>query len=291
MSDLKTILDEQNIYWINTNNPIEIKIQCTSGEHSDVKPSLSYDLDKNIFHCFSCGFSGGLLKFLQSIGITQKIHIESKQEYKVLKLKRKLSNIKNSNNIELPKGKTEVYWDFNGVNKETLVDFEAFITTDYLLENYICIPIYLFKRLKCIDARRRINDTNIPKYLRTPSNISMTDLIFPIDRIKNTNHVYLVEGMYDMLNMYQHGFNNVLCIFGANNLSNKKIEILEKIGITKVTLLFDGDDAGKTAMSRATNLLEKNDILTNKVYLKNGEDPGNLTKEKLEYYLKREQNT
>ena len=163
--------------------------------------------------------------------------------------------------------------------------FNAFITTDYSLENYICIPVYLFGRLKCIDARRKIDDITIPKYTRKPEGISMSDIIFPIDKITKSTEVILVEGMYDMLNMWQHGFRNVLSIFGANSFNNKKAEILEKIGITRVILMFDGDVPGRSAMNKVENILEKRDILTRKIYLKNGEDPGSLDKDSLDYYL------
>lgn len=286
MTDLVTILSENNIEYKTTNNPTEIMIKCTSGEHEDVHPSLSYNLDRNVFHCFSCGFSGGLIKFLSSIGITEKIHIESKQEYKILKLKKKLRNIKNADTLKLPKGRTEVCWDFKDICKEVMIEFEAFITTEYGLENYICIPVYVFNRLRCIDARRKVNDSALAKYMRLPSGVPVSEIVFPVDKIEKTNKIVLVEGMYDMLNLWQYGYKNVLCIFGANSFGQKKAELLEKIGVTQVTLMFDGDIPGRNAMMKVQNILEQRDILCKKIFLSNGEDPGNLSKDDLDYYLK-----
>ena len=67
--DLVELLNTRGIEYKKTNNPTEILVSCTSGEHTDKSPSLSYNLEKNIFHCWSCGFSGGINKFMKSIGV------------------------------------------------------------------------------------------------------------------------------------------------------------------------------------------------------------------------------
>lgn len=285
MTDIFDVLSEKGIEYKTTNNPSEIVMKCTSGLHEDIHPSLSFNLDKNIFKCWSCDFEGGVIKFLESIGVTQKLHIESKQEYKILKLKRKLQRIKNVDNIKLPKTINNIAWEFNGVNKDTLIEFKAFTTTDMKLENYICIPVYQFERLKFIDARKRIDKELGPKYLRKPANVSVSDVLFPVDKIDKVNHIILVEGIYDMLNLWQFGIRNTLCIFGTQNFNQNKVDILDKIGIHKVTILMDGDEAGRLATNKISNLLEKNNILTIKKYLKEGLDPGNLTAQQIQYYL------
>lgn len=285
MTDLRDVLNDKGIKYKNTNNPLEILVQCTSGDHTDQNPSLAFNLDKNVFNCFSCGFSGGIGKFLESIGITQKLNIESKQEYRILKLKKKLLSIKNIDSIKMPHAYTDVTWDFLGITKKTWMSFKAFTTSEYELEDYLCVPIYQFKRLKFIEARKKVSNINIPKYLRKPTFSTVSEVAFPIDKIDNTNHVVLVEGLTDMLNLWQNGRRDVLCIFGANNFNYRKIELLEKIGITKVTLMLDGDQAGRTASKRIQNLLEKHDVLTKRINLKEGEDPGTLTYDQIQYYL------
>ena len=65
MAELLEILDNHKVNYKKTNNPSEILIKCTGGNHNDENPSLSYNLDNNIFHCWSCGFSGGKNKFLK----------------------------------------------------------------------------------------------------------------------------------------------------------------------------------------------------------------------------------
>ncbi len=36
--------------------------------HDDRSPSLSLDLDRGVFHCFSCGVGGGVKKFRELVG-------------------------------------------------------------------------------------------------------------------------------------------------------------------------------------------------------------------------------
>ena len=93
MSELLEILDNHKISYNKTNNPSEILIKCTGGNHNDENPSLSYNLDSNIFHCWSCGFKGGKNKFLKSIGITTNLTLDTKQPYRILKVKQK-NNLK-----------------------------------------------------------------------------------------------------------------------------------------------------------------------------------------------------
>ena len=88
--ELTEILDQKGVYYKKTNNPSELLIACTSGLHDDTNPSLQYNLDSNIFHCWACDFSGGSSKFLSSIGIVTKLPLESKQPYKIRKLREKL---------------------------------------------------------------------------------------------------------------------------------------------------------------------------------------------------------
>lgn len=285
MANLIDILDQKGIEYEKTNNPMEIKIRCTSGNHSDNRPSLHYNLDKHVFNCFSCGFRGGIHKFLDSIGVSEKIETESKQEYRILKLKRKLQNIKNVDNLKLPHSYSRVSWDFKGINKATLQEFGAFNTTQYELEDYICFPIYQFKRLKFIEARKR-NSTPGSKYTRKPAGAVTNNILFPVDKIDKVNRVVLVEGIFDMLNLWQHGVRNVLCIFGAQNFGREKVKLLDTINVHKIDIMMDGDESGRLAADKIYSLLDYNNIHATKIYLKEGEDPGSLNHEQIKYYLK-----
>ena len=284
--DIKEILTTKGIVFKNTNNPYEILIQCTSGEHSDTNASLSYNLDKDIFNCWSCGFRGGSTKFLASIGVTEVLDSDSKQPYKIRKLKDKIANKLDINTIKLPDDRIMVTDTFKGVLPKTLKEFEIFTTEKLGLSEYICIPVYQFGKLKFIEGRLQLGVERKPKYNRKPEKSATADCLFPLDKIGNVNYVILVEGIFDMINMWQHGFTNTLCIFGSGTFSNKKIALLDRMGVTRVDILMDPDAAGQKAAKRIEELLDKQDIFSRNIILPSGLDPGDLTKNQAEAFLK-----
>jgi DNA primase len=233
-----------------TNNPSEIVLTCTSGEHEDKNASLCYNLTKNVFNCWSCGFSGGSTKFLASIGETALIDFDSKQPNKIQKLKDKIKAKIETDIITLPDDRLMFQGEFKGIEPRIMREFRSFTTSSLGLEGYICVPIYQHGKLKFIEGRLQVPDGDKPKYFRRPQKASVSDCLFPIDKLKNTNHVILVEGLYDMLNMWQCGFKNTLCIFGATNFNKTKLELLDRIGVTYVDIAMDSDIAGQRAAEK-----------------------------------------
>ena len=59
--ELIELLNHRGIEYRKTNNPSEILISCTSGEHTDKSPSLSYNLDKNMNNTGSLNIIGNLV--------------------------------------------------------------------------------------------------------------------------------------------------------------------------------------------------------------------------------------
>jgi DNA primase len=275
--DLVDILNKRGISWRKTNNPSEILITCTSGEHEDSSPSLSFNLDKNMFHCWSCGFKGGATKFLVSIGETQYVDIDSKQPYKIQKLKDKIRKKIELDTIKLPEDRIIFSEQFKGIGIRTLKEFGAFTTNELGLTDYICIPVYQFNKLKFIEGRLMKDLKNQPKYYRRPNQVSVIDCLFPIDKIKNTNHIILVEGIFDMLNMWQMGYKNTLCIFGASNFGKVKLDLIDRLGVTKVDIVMDDDLAGQKAAEKIAGYLDSRNIYSRIIKLPNGKDPGDLT--------------
>jgi len=284
--DILSILSDKNIPYKKTNNPSTILVQCTSGLHEDKDPSLSYHLGKNLFQCWSCGFRGARAKFLQSIGIVTKVPIETKQTFKIEKMRQKINNLLNEGEVRLPAIRHAVEFPFKGISEETLQDFEVFLTPELGLEDYVCIPVYQFGKLKFIEGRLRLKDPKRSKYYRRPTGVSASQILFPLDRLEKTKEIILVEGIFDMLNMWQHGFRNVLCIFGTQNFGQKKIELLDQIGITRAHVMMDGDSAGTRANLTIQKILESNNIQTRVVNLPEGKDPGELSRYELEQILK-----
>lgn len=286
MNGLTELLDKRGIYYKKTNNPNEILISCTSGDHEDKNASLAFNIEKQMFHCWSCGFSGGATKFMASIGETVILDLSSRQPYRLKKLKDKLQAKIDLDEIKLPEDRKIIDEEFKGVSKRILREFNVFTTDTLGLSGYVCIPVYQFGKLKFIEGRLSKDLSNQPKYYRRPDNVSVIDCMFPIDKIKNVNYVILVEGIFDMLNMWQLGYKNTLCVFGATNFSNKKLDLLDRLGVNRVDIMFDPDQAGQKGAEKISNMLDSRNIYSRIIKLPDGIDPGDLHKNLAERLLK-----
>jgi DNA primase len=284
--DILDVLNKRGIPYKKTNNPSEIILSCTSGEHEDKNASLSYNLTKNMFNCWSCGFKGGSTRFLASIGETAIIDFESKQPHKIQKLKEKIKNKMEVNDFKLPEDRRMFQEEFRGIEARILKEFRAFTTEDLQLTDYICIPVYQHGKLKFIEGRLSKPSADQPKYYRRPAKASVSDCLFPLDKVKNTSYIILVEGLYDMLNMWQLGYKNTLCIFGATNFNKTKLELIDRIGVTRVDIMMDPDLPGQRAAEKIANLLDSCNIYARIIKLPDGVDPGVLTQKQAERLLK-----
>lgn len=288
MDSIEQVLTENGIFYAtNPNNPSELTIKCFSGLHEDKNPSLSLNLDKGVFNCFSCGFKGNIQYFFECLGVTQAPQIQSKLGYKIKKLQNKLELIRSKGEVTLPEPNIAVKHDFKGISAKTLEEFGAFFTDSSGFYDYICIPIYQHKKLKFVEGRYRVlsDISGKPKYLRKPAQVSVSNILFPLDKIENFTHIILVEGLFDVLKLHELGYKNSLCIFGTQNFTHAKAKLLDEYGTRMVTILMDGDSSGSVAATKIQKLLEQRNIETKIVNLPKDVDPGVLNAETAEYYL------
>jgi DNA primase len=103
--------------------------------------------------------------------------------------------------------------------------------------------------------------------------------LFPPQMPSDTRSIVLVEGIFDMLNLYDKGLQNVVCCFGTNTLQSEtkeKLMAYKAQGITHVFLLFDGDEAGEKAAKQLKPLIEQQEFVVEIIKLPEGSDPGEL---------------
>lgn len=79
-----------------------------------------------------------------------------------------------------------------------------------------------------------------------------------IDEVRKTSHLFLVEGYFDMMSLYQIGIKNTMAYLGAT-LTKEQIEKISRI-CKNVTLIVDQDEAGKNGLLNATVGLLNNEI-------------------------------
>ena len=86
----------------------------------------------------------------------------------------------------------------------------------------------------------------------------------------------LVEGIFDLLNLWDNGYRNVLCSFGTNTVSEEKLNLLKILGVTGIDLMFDPDKAGRKAAEDVKEMAEELGFQVRNIDLKNV-DPGELS--------------
>lgn len=288
MQSVEDVLTEKGIYFLpNPNKPSEVVVRCFSGMHEDKNPSLSFNIEKGVFNCFSCGFKGNTQQFFSGLGITETPTLNTKIGVRVNKLKKKLEAIRDGSEVRLPEPIINITHSFKGISAKTLKDFGAFFTDSNGFSEYVCIPIYQHKKLRFVEGRYKVlNSTSeMPKYMRKPNGVSVSNILFPLDKITDFSHIILVEGLFDVLKLHDLGYVNSLCIFGTQNFTVEKAKLLDEYGCRKVSIVMDGDQSGKNAAAKIQKLLDARNIETNVITLSDGLDPGSFNLETAESYL------
>ncbi len=159
-----------------------------------------------------------------------------------------------------------------GLLKKT--DTETYVP---VFRNRIMFPI-VDERGRSVGFGGRVLGDRLPKYLNTPDS-----MIFQKGRlfygeaqtrreISKQRLAILVEGYLDLISLYQLGIKNGIAALGtaftdfhANRL---------KRWAERVVLLFDGDEAGHKASSRALEKLTRAGLVAMQGVLPEGKDPG-----------------
>jgi DNA primase len=260
-------------------------IKCLNPEHPDTNPSFRVDRISGIAHCFSCGFKTNIFKYYGVF--TNAIPI------KIAKLKEKLQDLKyQTMGVELPVGATPYTKTFRGISAQTIKHFEAFYTHQVeKLQDRIIFPIKDITGKTVVYVARHMLSNGNPRYVNYPSKVQMP--VFPVRLLDASKSLVLVEGIFDMLNLYDKGLKNVVCTFGTNTLQNDtKLKLLpfKAQGVSHIYILFDGDDAGERAAQTLKPLIEECEFIVEVIKLPDGTDPGELDQadiESISEYIKK----
>ena len=124
---------------------------------------------------------------------------------------------------------------------------------------------------------RVLSDEVNPKYLNSPE----TELFFKGKSLyglhkgrqaaMSQGRFLLVEGYFDVIALHQHGLENAVAPLGTA-LTADHIQILRRL-VPAMTLVFDGDVAGKNAALRTLDLFLNSGVDVRVLVLPSGEDP------------------
>lgn len=123
-----------------------------------------------------------------------------------------------------------------------------------------------------------------PKYLNSPETpvYKKGDILYGLnlskDSIRKGKEAFLVEGYFDLITAYQEGIKNIIATSGTA-LTENHAGLLKRYTDT-ITLLFDGDEAGKSASMRGGVALLNKGIKIKVIPLPSGKDPDSFIKDK-----------
>jgi 5S rRNA maturation endonuclease (ribonuclease M5) len=272
---------------------------CPVHDSSDNPRAFSFAIDKGIWKCWTrdCqnqyrndifGLIRGTLSNEQGydVGFSEAV----KWACSLLKVKHKHSNIEITENesddflqlvssfkediisrtyepitlesIDCPSD----YFISRGFASETLVHFGVGDCNNpkSKMHNRAIIPIHDDSGENIVAMiGRSVKEYKMPKFLFHPPGFSKTGLLYnyhrAIQKINETNTVFIVEGQGDVWRLYEAGIYNAVSIFGKS-LSKEQEAKLNKLPLTHIVVLTDNDQAGresKMQIQRQLNRLYK----------------------------------
>lgn len=249
-------------------------IKCLNPDHDDSSPSFRIDKVTGVSHCFSCGFKVNIFKYY---GI-----VDNFTSIKIAKLKEKIRQLQiGMNGVDFPEDMVPMNRPYRGISINTLKEFGAFYTTGRdELQDRLFFPVKDVRNKVVAFVGRHMLSSGNPRYLNYPAGVLMP--LFPeVFKEKHTS-IVLVEGLFDMLNLYDKGVTNAVCTFGTNSLLKEaasKLLPYKTQGINKIFLLFDGDEAGKLAMNKLEPILIDLGYSVEQISVAEDTDPGEMSQE------------
>lgn len=256
-------------------------VKCFNPEHDDSSPSMRIDKDSGVYHCLSCGYRGNILRQFAISHVTN---------HKLQELRDKLRDIRGTVPVGFCEDALFNVKDYRGLKQET-IDYFQLYRSDLDFPDRIVVPLYDLQG-RVVANLGRYERTNIsPKYILKPD-ITAPWLPIPEKCNFDTRVLVLVEGPFDVINLFDHGMSNAVSVMGTKTINKENIydKLLPYIvaGVQKVIIMFDGDSAGKSSAEYVNQLIKYNTPLVSKVYsLPDGKDPGSLSTKEVETLIKR----
>ncbi len=238
-----------------------IKCKCTNPEHIDSHPSAGVNTESGILHCFSCQHNEMFIKPEEST--EDEADIVWKAKYQNFKKQAKDDSYSDFDSIVetqmdrnkdlfLPPVAKMLDEEWRGISVDVLEDSQAYFCNKGKYRGRYVFPFYQDGKQYGFDARIVDASANMTgaKWIRNRG-APVKDLVYPRDvlvkRFPNLEHVVVVEGVADALSYIQMGV-PAIASFGLTPPSNRRIEELIRLGVTKITLGFDNDAAGIAGM-------------------------------------------
>jgi DNA primase len=146
----------------------------------------------------------------------------------------------------------------------------------------IVIPIFDVNKRTIGFGGRAIEKDALPKYINSPESpvFSKRNALFGIEKTKNIitemNEVFIVEGYFDLIALYQYGLRNVVATLGTAITENQLSKLRNYT--ENITLMLDGDEAGIKSALRLIGIFSDMDIQGTMIMLPSGHDPDSFVR-------------
>lgn len=146
----------------------------------------------------------------------------------------------------------------------------------------IIFPILNMSR-QVVGFGGRVMDDNLPKYLNSPETpvYNKGRLLYGLyaarSKCRENGTIYIVEGYFDQLALYQRGIENTAATLGTA-LTSEHIHLMKGF-IKKAVLIFDSDEAGIKASERSVGMFVRQGVEAHVVMLPKGHDPDSFVTE------------
>ena len=152
-------------------------------------------------------------------------------------------------------------------------------------ESRVSIPIFdAFKNTIAFSCRKIDEATFGPKYINSPETplFKKSHVLFGLSfsrrKIAMEHKALIVEGQIDALRLIEEGFDFTVSSQGTA-FTEYHLKELINLGVKKVYLAFDGDNAGQEAALKVGQMFQKEAIEVFIVPLEEGEDPDLVLRE------------
>lgn len=239
---------------------------------------LQFNVAKGLFCCFSCGERGTARRMVKKMG-----EVWTEPAASVEYLQAKLDFLVNppaiSRQDPIPEatlrrygGTPHRYWIKRGFTPETI---QAWSLGYDPLTGCCTIP-YRTPEGSLLGVILRRIDNGFPKY-KYPKGFDRAHSLFGSWRVTHRHStVAVVEGSLDAVSCWQAGV-PALAQYGSS-LSRGQVDLLKRIGVRRVVLMYDNDTAGIKATQTAHEMLDGHAILVKDVQYPDGfpSDPGGM---------------
>lgn len=301
---MEQVLAHYQVNWLRRKGD-ELRGRCPihKGEGTD---TFHVSVSKGAFHCFSCKKRGNVLDFvaaMEECGVRDAA-LKLVEYFSVDGARGEASGGEGKREASLPRDpvekplaaelfnqpltfqlrgvdSTHPYLESRGIDRETAETFGVgYFPGKGSMAGRVVIPIQDEGGQLVAYAGRSIDETE-PKY-KLPAGFHKSAVLYNLHRV-TAQEVIVVEGFFDCMRVWQSLHPFVVALMG-NSLSPAQERLLVK-QFRKVTLLLDGDEAGRSGSAEISQRLVRR-VFVRIIDVPEGKQPDSMTAEEIDCLLK-----